>query len=159
MLNYLAAAYTHSSKAEWCERIKAGLVLLDQRPAAPVADAWPTGPAYKAGTATADAPAVAAADIALNDLLLPDYAKGLLEKATAAISKEATGKVVPKLHRIWGDYYAATSASELQTVFRNLPTNLISRPETLEISVVFTAIGAILAASAILLSLLWHPLP
>lgn len=58
-----------------------------------------------------------------------------------------------------GDYYAATSASELQTVFRNLPTNLISRPETLEISVVFTAIGAVLAASAILLSLLWHPLP
>lgn len=35
LLNYLAAAYTHSSKAEWCERIKAGLVLLDQRPAAP----------------------------------------------------------------------------------------------------------------------------
>ncbi len=59
-----------------------------------------------------------------------------------------------------GDYYAATSASELQTVIlRNLPTNLITRPETLEISVAFTAIGAFLAASAILLSLLWHPLP
>ena len=51
---------------------------------------------------------LAAADIALNDLLLSDYAKGLLDKASVAIGPAATGNVVPLLYRIWGDYYAAT---------------------------------------------------
>ena len=51
---------------------------------------------------------LAAADIALNDLLIPDYAKGLLDKASAAIGQAEAGTVVSRLHRIWGDYYAAT---------------------------------------------------
>jgi Ca-activated chloride channel family protein len=55
-----------------------------------------------------------------------------------------------------GDYYSASSASELQEVFENLPTYLITRLETTEISVLFTAIGALLAAIAISLSLLWN---
>ena len=58
-----------------------------------------------------------------------------------------------------GTYYSAESAGELQDVFQNLPTYLITKHETTEISVVFTAIGALLAALAIVLSLLWHPLP
>ena len=58
-----------------------------------------------------------------------------------------------------GAYYPASSAGELQNVFQNLPTYLITKHETAEISVVFTAIGALLAALAIALSLLWHPLP
>jgi Ca-activated chloride channel family protein len=58
-----------------------------------------------------------------------------------------------------GTYYAAESAGELQEVFRSLPTYLITRHETTEISVAFAAIGALLAAVAIVLSLLWHPLP
>jgi Ca-activated chloride channel family protein len=58
-----------------------------------------------------------------------------------------------------GSYYSATSAGELQSVFQNLPTHLITRLETIEISVAFTAIGALLAAIAIGLSLIWHPLP
>lgn len=58
-----------------------------------------------------------------------------------------------------GKYYAATSASELVEVFENLPITLITRHELTEISVFFTAVGALLAALAILLSLLWHPLP
>jgi len=58
-----------------------------------------------------------------------------------------------------GDYYAAESASELQDVFQNLPTYLITKHETIEISVAFTAIGALLAAIAVTLSLRWHPLP
>jgi Ca-activated chloride channel family protein len=58
-----------------------------------------------------------------------------------------------------GIYYPATSTSELQEVFKNLPTYLSLKKETTEISVVFTAIGAFLAAMAILLSMLWHPLP
>jgi Ca-activated chloride channel family protein len=58
-----------------------------------------------------------------------------------------------------GTYYSASSAGELQNVFRNLPTYLITKHETSEISVAFTAFGALLAALAIILSLFWHPLP
>jgi Ca-activated chloride channel family protein len=58
-----------------------------------------------------------------------------------------------------GTYYAAESASELLDVFESLPTYLIIKHETREISVAFTAIGALLAALAIGLSLIWHPLP
>jgi Ca-activated chloride channel family protein len=58
-----------------------------------------------------------------------------------------------------GSYYSAESASELQGVFRNLPTYLITKHEIMEISVAFTAIGALLAAIAVTLSLRWHPLP
>jgi Ca-activated chloride channel family protein len=58
-----------------------------------------------------------------------------------------------------GEYYSAESAGELQSVFQNLPTYLITRHETTEISVVFTGVGAFLAAIAIVLSLIWHPLP
>jgi len=58
-----------------------------------------------------------------------------------------------------GEYYAAASANELQTVFQNLPTSLITRHETTELSVVFAALGALLAALAMMLSQLWSPLP
>jgi Ca-activated chloride channel family protein len=58
-----------------------------------------------------------------------------------------------------GTYYSAESANELQEVFQSLPTYLITKHETREISVAFVAIGALLAAIAILLSLIWHPLP
>jgi Ca-activated chloride channel family protein len=58
-----------------------------------------------------------------------------------------------------GTYYSATSAGELQSVFQKLPTFLRTRQETTEISVAFTAIGAFLAALAIVLGLIWHPLP
>jgi Ca-activated chloride channel family protein len=58
-----------------------------------------------------------------------------------------------------GRYYAAASASELQNVFASLPTNLVTREERLEISVMFAALGALLAAVALALSLLWNPLP
>jgi Ca-activated chloride channel family protein len=58
-----------------------------------------------------------------------------------------------------GTYYVAESAGELQEVFQNLPTYLITRHETTEISVFFTALGALFAGIAIVLALLWHPLP
>jgi Ca-activated chloride channel family protein len=57
-----------------------------------------------------------------------------------------------------GAYYSAESAGELQKVFENLPTYLITRHETTEISVAFAAFGALLALLAAFLSLLWHPL-
>jgi Ca-activated chloride channel family protein len=55
--------------------------------------------------------------------------------------------------------YSAESAGELQEVFQNLPTYLITRRETMEISVLFAGIGAVLAALAVGLSLVWQPLP
>jgi Ca-activated chloride channel family protein len=58
-----------------------------------------------------------------------------------------------------GTYHLASSASELESVFAGLPTYLIIKHEVLEISFVFTAVGALLATLAILLSLIWHPLP
>ncbi len=61
--------------------------------------------------------------------------------------------------RTGGAYFSAESASELREVFENLPTHLVTRQETMEVSVYFTALGAALAALAIVFSLLWHPLP
>jgi Ca-activated chloride channel family protein len=58
-----------------------------------------------------------------------------------------------------GTYYAPESADELNEVFREVPTSLITRHETTEISFVFAAAGAILVALAFLLALLWQPLP
>jgi Ca-activated chloride channel homolog len=58
-----------------------------------------------------------------------------------------------------GEYYSAESAGELVEVFNKLPTNLITRTETTEISVFFAALGAILASLAVGLSILRHPLP
>lgn len=58
-----------------------------------------------------------------------------------------------------GDYYAASSANELERVFSELPTQLITRPQTIEISVLFAGLGALLAALAVGLGLIWQPLP
>jgi Ca-activated chloride channel family protein len=58
-----------------------------------------------------------------------------------------------------GSYYAATSAGELQNVFQNLPTYLVTTRETIEISAFFTTIAALLLMAAIILSFFWHPLP
>lgn len=57
-----------------------------------------------------------------------------------------------------GTYYAATSAGELQEVFRSLPTYVIATRQTIEISVFFTAIAAFLIVMAMILSFLWNPL-
>lgn len=58
-----------------------------------------------------------------------------------------------------GEYYSAESAGELQRVFDSLPTYLIAKHETTEISVFFVIIGAALAALAVLVSWMWHSLP
>ena len=58
-----------------------------------------------------------------------------------------------------GEYYTASSAGELQEVFDSLPTVLIAREETLEVSVAFAALAALLVTGAVLLSQRWHPLP
>jgi Ca-activated chloride channel family protein len=58
-----------------------------------------------------------------------------------------------------GEYYEAASAGELESVFRGLPTYLIAKHEVTEISVAFAALGAVLAGAAVVLAMLWHPLP
>ncbi|MFZ1936800.1 MAG: PKD domain-containing protein [Thermoguttaceae bacterium] len=50
---------------------------------------------------------IAAADVALNDLVKVAAAKSLLDAATAHLSAQA-GPVAAELHRVWGDYCAAT---------------------------------------------------
>ncbi|HUG34735.1 MAG TPA: hypothetical protein VMJ90_08190, partial [Anaerolineales bacterium] len=57
-----------------------------------------------------------------------------------------------------GTYYAATSAGELQNVFQNLPTHLVVSRETIEISVLFSALAVLFMFLALILSFLWHPL-
>lgn len=56
------------------------------------------------------------------------------------------------------EYYAPESADELQEVFENLPTSLIMRHETTEVSFAFTSLGAILVLAALGLSMKWNPL-
>jgi Ca-activated chloride channel family protein len=58
-----------------------------------------------------------------------------------------------------GEYYSAESAGELRHVFESLPTSLITKHEVTELSVVFTALGALLALLAIGLSMRWQPFP
>jgi Ca-activated chloride channel homolog len=57
-----------------------------------------------------------------------------------------------------GTYYAATSAGELDDVFRNLPSYLVVTREITEIGAFFTAFAVLLAVLALTLSFLWHPL-
>ncbi len=58
-----------------------------------------------------------------------------------------------------GTYYPAESAGELEQVFAKLPTQLITKHEAMEISVVFVGLGALLGALAVLLGRAWRPLP
>ncbi len=58
-----------------------------------------------------------------------------------------------------GAYFAASSTGELEDVFNNLPVQLMTVTETTEISVIFAALGAVLVLLAIILSMIWHPIP
>jgi Ca-activated chloride channel family protein len=57
-----------------------------------------------------------------------------------------------------GEYYAATSAGQLEEVLQNLPNYLVVTEETIEISAFFTAFAAFLAILAMIFSMLWRPL-
>ena len=58
-----------------------------------------------------------------------------------------------------GKYYPAESASQLDSVFKNLPTNLIFKHEATEISFIFVGFGGLFSALAFLLGKAWRPLP
>ena len=72
-----------------------------------------------------------------------------IDEETLKAVAEATG----------GEYYPAASADELHEVFASLPTNLITKHEIAEISVLFVALGAVLVALAMMLGQAWRPLP
>jgi Ca-activated chloride channel family protein len=72
-----------------------------------------------------------------------------IDEDTLIAVAEATG----------GTYYPAESADELATVFAELPTNLITKHEVMEISVAFVMLGVLLVALAILLGQAWRPIP
>jgi Ca-activated chloride channel family protein len=55
-----------------------------------------------------------------------------------------------------GEFYSATSAAELQLVFQKLHTYMALTNQTIEISVYFAAIGAILAMAALILAFFRH---
>lgn len=55
-------------------------------------------------------------------------------------------------------YYSAESAGQLEQVFRKLPTNLIAKHATTEITALFAAAGTLLIGLAMLLTLIWHPI-
>ncbi|HCR72316.1 MAG TPA: hypothetical protein DIW23_12785 [Anaerolineae bacterium] len=57
-----------------------------------------------------------------------------------------------------GEYHLAESASELQQVFDNLPTQIFTITETTEISVFFVIFAAMFILLAVIFSILWNPL-
>jgi Ca-activated chloride channel homolog len=58
-----------------------------------------------------------------------------------------------------GKYYPAENASQLEGVFQNLPTSLITKHEAVEVTVAFVVTGTVLAALAVVLGRAWRPLP
>jgi len=70
---------------------------------------------------------------------------------------EATLKQIASI--TGGTYHPAETAGQLDSVFQNLPTNLIMEHQVTEVSVAFVGIGAFFAALAILLGRVWRPLP
>ena len=58
-----------------------------------------------------------------------------------------------------GTYHPAETADQLESVFQNLPLNLIVKHEATEVSFVFVGFGGLLSALALLLGKAWRPLP
>ena len=58
-----------------------------------------------------------------------------------------------------GAYFRAENADQLLEVFRTLPAQITLQKETLEISVLFSILGAIFVTVAITLSLMWNWFP
>ena len=55
---------------------------------------------------------LAAADIAVNELLRLEAAKPLLDSAAAVLKNDSDSKTVSRLKRVWGDYYASRGNGE-----------------------------------------------
>lgn len=90
----------------------------------------------------------------------PQFGGGGFGGGAGGFRREIDEETLTKVASLTGGkYYLATSASELQEVFRNLPTYVVATRETTEISVFFTAFAVLMAILALILALRWHPLP
>ena len=69
---------------------------------------------------------------------------------------EATLKQIAEL--TGGEFYAATSAAELQMVFEKLHNYVALSNQTVEVSIYFAALAALMMMVALIFSLFWHPL-
>jgi Ca-activated chloride channel family protein len=69
----------------------------------------------------------------------------LLDESTLQAVADLTG----------GSYFRAESADQLLEIFLDLPTQIVLQKENMEISVVFSALGAIFITVAIVLSMIW----
>ncbi len=58
-----------------------------------------------------------------------------------------------------GAFYRAQDADQLRGVFARLPNQITLQKEDREITVAFAILGALLAAAAIVLTLLWNRTP
>jgi Ca-activated chloride channel family protein len=58
-----------------------------------------------------------------------------------------------------GSYFRAENADQLNEIFQDLPTQIVLQSERLEISVLFSILGALFVMAAITLSLLWNRFP
>ncbi|MEO5841683.1 MAG: VWA domain-containing protein [Acidimicrobiales bacterium] len=73
------------------------------------------------------------------------------------VADEATLQAVAD--QTGGQYYRAEDTAQLAKVFSGLPKDVEIQKEELEISSIFAAIGALLAAAAIMASIRWSPYP
>ena len=76
---------------------------------------------------------------------------------TFLVADEATLKKVAAA--TGGQYFKAENADQLGKVFADLPSRVETQKAKREISVVFAIAGALLAAAAVTLSLLWNRFP
>jgi Ca-activated chloride channel family protein len=73
------------------------------------------------------------------------------------VADEATLQAVAD--QTGGQHYTAQDTGQLKKVFADLPKDVVLQKEHVEISSVFAAIGALLAAAAVAASLRWSPYP
>lgn len=81
--------------------------------------------------------------------------------SNASVASSQADKDIAVLHadRTGATYYPAESSDHLKSVFAGLPTNLVTKHDVVELSAVFLAAGAAIAAVAYLLARAWRPLP
>ena len=58
-----------------------------------------------------------------------------------------------------GTYHGAEDADQLRKVFADLPKDVATQKKRTEITWIFAALGALLAAAAIAASMRWSPYP
>lgn len=78
-------------------------------------------------------------------------------RSSGSGADEATLKQIAEM--TGGEFYSATNAAELNLVFQDLDHRIaLLKNDMVEVSVFFTALGAVLAVAALVLSFWWHPL-